>query len=77
MYNHSFLFIVDSNGIMDIPTSRATQLIIGAMQSCENYSDTISNNTFRANLISGYPRSLNDIEDYMTKVTKYTSDLYL
>ena len=52
---------------MSIPTSKATQMIIGAMQYCEKYNAT-SNESFNANFISGYPRNLNDIEDYMKKV---------
>ena len=42
-------------------------MIIGAMQSCEKYDDT-SNESFHANLISGYPRDMDDMKDYMSKV---------
>ena len=59
--------IVDSTNIRSIPTSKATQMIIGAMQSCEKYDDT-SNESFHANLISGYPRDMDDMKDYMSKV---------
>ena len=59
--------IIDSTNIRNIPTSKATQMIIGAMQSCEKYDDT-SNESFHANLISGYPRDMDDMKDYMSKV---------
>ena len=52
---------------MDIPTSKATESIISAMQTCEKYNSA-SNGPFHANFISGYPRNLRDIEDYMAKV---------
>ena len=42
-------------------------MIIGAMQSCETYDDT-SNETFHANLISGYPRDMNDMKEYNSRV---------
>ena len=42
-------------------------MIIGAMQSCETYDDT-SNETFHANLISGYPRDMDDMKDYTSRV---------
>ena len=51
--------------IMSISTSKATQLIIGALQTCES----TSKESFNAIFISGYPRNLNDIEDYMEKVS--------
>ena len=62
--NHPF-FISDSMDIMSIPTSKATQLIIGALQACENTSES----SFNAILISGYPRNVNDIKEYMEKVS--------
>ena len=61
-------FSLGPKDIMNVPTSKSTQLIIGAMQSCENYDGT-SRESFTANLISGYPRTIEDIEDYMAKVS--------
>ena len=55
---------------MDIPTAKATQYVISAMQTCEKYN-TESNDHIHANFISGYPRNLHDIQDYMTKVNSY------
>ena len=51
--------------IMSIPTSKATQLIIAALQTCESTSKEPS----KTIIISGYPRNLDDIEDYMEKVS--------
>ena len=63
----SFNVILESANIRNITTAKATQMIIGAMQSCETYDDT-SNETFHANLISGYPRDMNDMKEYNSRV---------
>ena len=63
----SFNRILESANIRNITTAKATQMIIGAMQSCETYDDT-SNETFHANLISGYPRDMNDMKEYNSRV---------
>ena len=67
MLSYCFDLILESANVRNIPTSKATQMIIGAMQSCEKYDDT-SNEAFHANLISGYPRDMSDMKDYMSKV---------
>ena len=52
---------------MDVPTFKATQAVISALQTCEKYTIS-SQNPVHANFISGYPRNLDDIEDYMERV---------
>ena len=62
-----FLPILESHDIMEIPTNKVTQMIIRAMQSCEKINGP-SDESFQANLLSGYPRCKKDISDYMAKV---------
>lgn len=76
MLSYSFDSTLESANVRNIPTSKATQMIIGAMQSCEKYDDT-SNEAFHANLISGYPRDMSDMKDYMSKVRLIQSNLFL
>ena len=60
--------ILESHDIMEIPTNKVTQMIIRAMQSCEKINGP-SDESFQANLLSGYPRCKNDIRDYIAKVS--------
>ena len=63
-----FLYLVlGSKDIANIPSSQVTQYLISAMQACEKYNST-SNYQIHTNLISGYPRHLEDIKDFMKKV---------
>ena len=66
---------LESANVRNIPTPKATQMIIGAMQSCEKYDDT-SNEAFHANLISGYPRDMSDMKDYMSKVLQLQQKVF-
>ena len=59
--------ILESHDIMEIPTNKVTQMIIRAMQSCEKINGP-SDESFQANLLSGYPRCKKDIRDYIAKV---------
>ena len=59
--------ILESHDIMEIPTNKVTQMIILAMQSCEKINGP-SDESFQANLLSGYPRCKKDIRDYIAKV---------
>ena len=70
--NYIWVFILchvflESHDIMEIPTKKVTQMIIRAMQSCEKINGP-SDESFQANLLSGYPRCKKDISDYMAKV---------
>ena len=60
-------YILESHDIMEIPTNKVTQMIIRAMQSCEKINGP-SDESFQANLLSGYPRCKKDMSDYMSKV---------
>ena len=53
--------------IDQIPSSQSTQKIIQAMQTCEKYNSTAEMQV-HTNLISGYPRNLQDVKEYMSKV---------
>ena len=68
--------ILESHDIMEIPTNNVTQMIIRAMQSCEKINGP-SDESFQANLLSGYPRCKKDISDYMAKVIQERLKLLL
>ena len=68
--------ILESHDIMEIPTNKVTQMIIRAMQSCEKINGP-SDESFQANLLSGYPRCREDISDYMAKVIQERLKLLL
>ena len=68
--------ILESHDIMEIPTKKVTQMIIRAMQSCEKINGP-SDESFQANLLSGYPRCKKDISDYMAKVIQERLKLLL
>ena len=69
-------FILESHDIIEIPTNKVTQMIIRAMQSCEKINGP-SDESFQANLLSGYPRCKKDISDYMAKVIQERLKLLL